>query len=208
MRFAENTLKNLSSSFTGVQVDSINYMQATDKELVMSCRQGNESSWQALVDRYQRLVYAVPRRAGLNEDQAGEVFQEVFVTLFEKMNEINEPDRLHAWLVTTARRKTWRLLSKERSRQSLQTGDDDEALVVVDDSPLPDEALVRLEEQHRIRTALASLDERCQQLLTMLYYQTETPPYSEIAAILGTPEGSIGPTRARCFKKLLKLLGK
>ena len=208
MRFAENTLKNLSSSFTGVQVDPINYMQATDKELVMSCRQGNESSWAALVDRYQRLVYAVPRRAGLNEDQAGEVFQEVFVTLFEKMNEINEPDRLHAWLVTTARRKTWRLLSKERSRQSLQTGDDDEALVVVDDSPLPDEALVRLEEQHRIRTALAGLDDRCQQLLTMLYYQTETPPYSEIAAILGTPEGSIGPTRARCFKKLLKLLDK
>jgi len=206
MRFAENTLKNLSSSFTGVQVDSINYMQATDKELVMSCRQGNESSWQALVDRYQRLVYAVPRRAGLNEDQAGEVFQEVFVTLFEKMNEINEPDRLHAWLVTTARRKTWRLLSKERSRQSLQTSEDDEALVVVDDSPLPDETLVRLEEQHRIRTALAGLDERCQQLLTMLYYQTETPPYSEIAAILGTPEGSIGPTRARCLKKLLKLL--
>jgi len=175
---------------------------------VMSCRQGNESSWAALVDRYQRLVYAVPRRAGLNEDQAGEVFQEVFVTLFEKMNEINEPDRLHAWLVTTARRKTWRLLSKERSRQSMQMGEDDEALVVVDDSPLPDETLVRLEEQHRIRTALAGLDERCQQLLTMLYYQTETPPYSEIAAILGTPEGSIGPTRVRCFKKLLKLLGK
>ncbi len=206
MRFAENTLKNLSSSFTGVQVDPINYMQATDKELVISCRQGNESSWAALVDRYQRLVYAVPRRAGLSEDQASEVFQEVFVTLFEKVNEINDPDRLHAWLVTTARRKTWRLLSKERSRQSLPAGEDDEALVVVDDSPLPDETLVRLEEQHRIRTALAGLDERCQQLLTMLYYQTETPPYSEIAAILGVPEGSIGPTRARCLKKLLKLL--
>lgn len=208
MRFAENTLKNLSSSFTGVQVDPINYMQATDKQLVMWCRQGNESSWQALIDRYQRLVYAVPRRAGLNEDQAGEVFQEVFVTLFEKMNEINEPDRLHAWLVTTARRKTWRLLSKERSRQSIQTDEDDEALVVVDDSPLPDETLVRLEEQHRIRTALAGLDDRCQQLIKMLYYEAEPPPYSEIAAILGMPEGSIGPTRARCLKKLLKLLGK
>jgi len=79
--------------------------------------------------------------------------------------------------------------------------------VVVDDSPLPDETLVRLEEQHRIRTALAGLDPRCQKLLTMLYYETEPPPYSEIAAILGTPEGSIGPTRARCLKKLLKLVG-
>lgn len=180
-------------------------MQPTDKELLISCRRGDESSWQALVDRYQRLIYAIPRRAGLNEDQAGEVFQEVFVTLFEKMNEINEPDRLHAWLVTTARRKTWRLLSKERSLT--KTGDaDDEALAVVDSAPLPDETLVRLEEQHRIRTALDDLDPRCRELLTMLYYQIEPPPYSEIAAALGTPEGSIGPTRARCLKKLMKLL--
>ena len=180
-------------------------MQPTDKELLISCRRGDESSWQALVDRYQRLIYAIPRRAGLNEDQAGEVFQEVFVTLFEKMNEINEPDRLHAWLVTTARRKTWRLLSKERS--STKTGDaDDEVLAVVDSAPLPDETLVRLEEQHRIRTALEDLDPRCRELLTMLYYQIEPPPYSEIAAALGTPEGSIGPTRARCLKKLMKLL--
>lgn len=182
-------------------------MQPTDKELLISCRRGDESSWQALVDRYQRLIYAIPRRAGLNEDQAGDVFQEVFVTLFEKMNDINEPDRLHAWLVTTARRKTWRLLSKERS--AIKTGDGDagdEALAVVDNAPLPDETLVRLEEQHRIRTALADLDPRCRELLTMLYYQVEPPPYAEIAAALGTPEGSIGPTRARCLKKLMKLL--
>ena len=206
MRIAENTLKILCSPFTEVQIDSIKGMQATDKELLIACRKGNESSWATLIDRYQRLVYAVPRRAGLNEDQASEVFQEVFVTLFQKMNEINEPDRLHAWLVTTARRKTWRLLSKERSVQSTQAGEDDEALVVVDDSPLPDEALVRLEEQHRVRTALTGLDARCQKLITMLYYQAEPPPYSEVAAVLGTPEGSVGPTRARCLKKLLKLL--
>jgi len=184
-------------------------MQPTDKELLISCRRGDESSWQALVDRYQRLMYAIPRRAGLNEDQASEVFQEVFVTLFEKMNEINEPDRLHAWLVTTARRKTWRLLSKERSSRSTRMGDGDagdEALAVVDDALLPDETLVRLEEQHRIRTALTELDPRCRELLTLLYYQPEPPPYSEIAAALGTPEGSIGPTRARCLKKLMKLL--
>ena len=184
-------------------------MQPTDKELLISCRRGDESSWQALVDRYQRLIYAIPRRAGLNEDLASEVFQEVFVTLFEKMNEINEPDRLHAWLVTTARRKTWRLVSKERASHSTNAGDGDagdEALAVVDNALLPDETLVRLEEQHRIRTALTDLDPRCRQILTMLYYQAEPPPYSDVATAMGMPEGSIGPTRARCLKKLLKLV--
>jgi len=182
----------------------------TDKELLIACRRGEESSWAALIDRYQRLIYAIPRRAGLNEDQAREVFQEVFVTLFKKMHDINEPDRLHAWLVTTARRKTWRLLSKERSlhaRERLEAHEEAGVLaVLVDDAPLPDEAMIRLEEQHRIRTAVLALDPRCRKLLTMLYYQPEPAPYSEIAAAFGTSEGSIGPTRARCLKKLLRLL--
>jgi RNA polymerase sigma factor (sigma-70 family) len=185
-------------------------MQPTDKELLIACRHGDELSWNALIDRYQRLIYAIPRRAGLNEDQAAEVFQEVFVTLFEKMNEINEPDRLHAWLVTTARRKTWRLLTRDRALQTAKSeeGHNPEEMLatVVDTAPLPDETLMRLEEQHRIRTALASLDPRCQKLLSMLYYRPVPAPYSEIAAAFGTSEGSIGPTRARCLKKLLQLL--
>jgi RNA polymerase sigma factor (sigma-70 family) len=186
-------------------------MQPTDRELLKACREGDESAWEVLVDRYQRLIYAIPRRAGLDEDQASEVFQEVFATLLQKLDDITEPDRLHAWLVTTARRKTWRLLSKERLLRPANTSDErreEELAAVMDDAPLPDENLVRLEEQHRIRTALLALDERCQRLLTLLYYQPEPPSYAEIAAEFGTPEGSIGPTRARCLKKMLQLLEK
>jgi RNA polymerase sigma factor (sigma-70 family) len=186
-----------------------NYMRRTDKELLIACRKGDESSWEALVDRYQRLIYTIPRRAGLDQDQASEVFQDVFVTLLEKINDINDPDRLHAWLVTAARRKTWRLVSKERSLKSVnldEEDDDDELARVVDSNPLPDEVLLQLEEQHRVRTAVETLDDRCQKLLTLLYYQTEPPSYAEIAEDFGTSEGSIGPTRARCLKKLLRLL--
>lgn len=184
-------------------------MQPTDRELLNACRKGDESSWEVLVDRYQRLIYAIPRRAGLSEDQASEVFQEVFATLLQKLDDIMDPDRLHAWLVTTARRKTWRLMSKERLLHPVKTGDeerDEELTGVVDNTPLPDETLVRLEEQHRIRTALLALDERCQKLLTLLYYRPEPPSYAEIAEAFGTSEGSIGPTRARCLKKMLQYL--
>jgi RNA polymerase sigma factor (sigma-70 family) len=184
-------------------------MQSTDRELLIACREGDESAWEVLVDRYQRLIYAIPRRAGLNEDQASEVFQEVFATLLQKLNDITDPDRLHAWLVTTARRKTWRLMSKERLLRSVTDEERDEELIaVVDIALLPDETLVRLEEQHRIRTALLALDERCQKLLTLLYYQPDPPSYAEIAEAFGTSEGSIGPTRARCLKKMLQLLRK
>lgn len=185
-------------------------MSQSDEELLRACGRGEEAAWEALVHRYQRLVYAVARRAGLGDDAAADVFQDVFATLLQKIESIEQPSRLHAWLVTIARRKTWLVIKRSRSTQQLGGGEDEEyeAASIPDEQMLPDEALVQSEEQHMVRTALSELDERCHRLLTMLFYSAEPPAYSEIAAALGTSEGSIGPTRARCLKKLLAALKK
>jgi len=184
-------------------------MEISDEKLLKDCRSGDQGAWEMLVNRYQRLIYAIARRAGLDGDQSAEVFQEVFTTLLEKLDDIAQPERLQAWLVTTARRKTWRLLSREsRWQKSGAEGEDEEDKMeaLPDNAALPDEVLVRLEEQHRVRRALAALDERCRKLLTMLFYSPEPPSYEEIARAIGTKEGSIGPTRARCLQKLLRQL--
>ena len=184
-------------------------MEDSDLQLVLACRRGDQLAWEKLIRRYQRLIYAIPLRAGLDEDQAAEIFQDVFTTLFQKLNDIEEPERLHAWLVTTARRKTWRTISKEHGRPRSDIDvPADEAAAIRDEAPLQDEQLLILEEQHRIRMAVSSLDERCRTLLHMLFYRTEPPSYAELAASLGIPEGSIGPTRARCLAKLLRILKK
>jgi RNA polymerase sigma factor (sigma-70 family) len=184
-------------------------MEKTDLELVLACRSGDQLAWEQLIRRYQRLIYAIPRRAGLTQDEAAEVFQEVFTTFFQRLNDIEEPEKLQAWLVTTARRKTWRAIAKARlGKQSNTNEESPEVAAIQDDAPLPDEQLVILEEQHRIRTAISSLDERCQKLLQMLFYLPDPPSYTEIAASLGTSEGSIGPTRARCLEKLQRILNK
>lgn len=183
----------------------------SDEQLLAACRRGDEGAWEALVLRYQRLIYAIPRRAGLDEDAAAEIFQDVFTTLLESIENIEQPSRLQAWLVTTAKRKTWRSVGRAKALRpfaSEESGEDDEMYDLADAGLLPDEALTRLEEQHLVRAALGELGERCRALLQMLFYAAEVPPYSEIAAALGTSEGSIGPTRARCLKKLLDALKK
>ena len=186
-------------------------MDDSDLQLVLACRRGDQRAWEKLIRRYQRLIYAIPLRAGLNEDQAAEIFQDVFTTFFQKLNDIEEPHRLQAWLVTTARRKTWRTIAKTQTRtravaEAVEWAND--ANAVRDETPLPDEQLLILEEQHRIRTAVSLLDERCQKLLELLFYRAQPPSYAEIAAELGIPEGSIGPTRGRCLGKLLRILKK
>ena len=185
-------------------------MTISDENLVLACHKGDEAAWEALVNRYQRLIYTIPRRAGLDEDQSAEVFQDVFATLLRKLDGIEQPERIQAWIVTTARRMTWRFISREKSHAgSHHNGDEEdesEAARVPDGAPLPDEVMVRLEEQEGVRRAVASMDERCRKLIEMLFYQPKSPAYAEIAEALGTTEGSIGPTRARCLQKLLRLI--
>jgi RNA polymerase sigma factor (sigma-70 family) len=185
-------------------------MEQSDEALLAACRGGDEAAWERLVTQYQRLVYSIPRRAGLDVDAASDVYQTVFVHLVASLDAIERPDRLRAWLVTTAKRETWRFLARRRSGPALAADlaeNDAGVPEPADAAPLADEALELLETQHEVRRAVESLDARCRELLTLLFYTAEPPPYAEIAARLAMPEGSVGPTRARCLKKLMDRVG-
>jgi RNA polymerase sigma factor (sigma-70 family) len=177
---------------------------------LLDCRRGDAAAWEALVLRYRRLIYAIPRRSGLNEEQAADVFQTVFARLLEHLDRIEQPARIGAWFVTTARRESWRVMRRDSAALSLDAEQDDEhrtgADLLPDDAPLPADVVQRLEQQHAVRTAVQALDERCRSLLTLLFYCPQPRAYCEIAAALGIAEGSIGPTRARCLQKLRRLL--
>ena len=186
-------------------------MDLTDEALVLACRRGDESAWETLIRRYQRLIYSIPRRAGLDEFSSAEVFQNVFVSLVQRLDQIEHPDRIHAWLVTTSRRETWRLIRGQRESAAKTISPEDydaEVVELPDGAPLPEEVLLQIEQQHKIRNAVTALDERCRHLIETLFYSSDPPSYSEVAAAFGLPEGSVGPTRARCLKKLLRLLEK
>lgn len=180
-------------------------MEPDDATLVWACRRGDAAAWDTLVTRYQVLIIAIARRSGLNPEQADDVFQRVFTALVEHLDQIAHPDKISAWLVITARREAWRVKRRERVTD-LPLENYGEAADIADDTPLPQEQVLLLEEQQRVRTAVASLDMRCHQMLQLLYYQPIPLSYAEIAAQFGVSEGSIGPTRARCLEKLRRLL--
>ena len=201
---SEVLLKKVSARF------SANGLAKTDAELIGACRQGDEAAWSELVERYQRLIFTVPRRAGLSEEQSADVLQEVFLTLFEKLDEIRQPEKIRSWIVTTAKFKTWGAVRGEKGFYSPETEEEMEAEManLPDTSPLADAVLIELEEQHLIRTALREMEERCQKILSMIYLRDSAATYAEVAREIGIGETSISPLRARCLKKLAKILEK
>ena len=184
---------------------------SVDAELVSRCRAGDARAWEALVQRYQRLVYAIVRRAGLDQHTAGDVFQTVFERLHKHLGQLAEPERLQAWIVTTAKREALRQRAVAQRTVSLvrdgDAGEGTEEWDLADESPTAEAALQDLQQAHLVRLALERLDTRCRDLLTMLFAdEDERLPYEEISRRLGIPVGSIGPTRARCLGKLRRLL--
>lgn len=189
---------------------SASALARSDAELIRSCRVGDQDAWNSLVDRFQRLIITIPRRAGLNEEQAADVFQEVLLTLFEKLDEIKDPARIRSWIVTTAKFKTWAVIRSGKGiRDSSATFEDmeQEMANVPDNSPLADTILVELEQQHLIRIALNQLEDRCRKILSMIYLWDSPATYADVANEIGVGETSISPLRSRCLKKMAKILG-
>lgn len=187
---------------------NVSTVNLSDEELVNACRGGDEAAWETIVYKYQAMLYAIPKRAGLSQDLAADVLQEVFKTLFEKLAAIEQPQYLRAWLTTTTRYKTLHLIEREKFGRINPLFDEENNLryEVRDETLLPDENLIRLEQENQIETAIGKIDERCRRLLSLLYFGVEPIPYDEIAKILNIPSGSIGATRSRCLQKLMKFL--
>lgn len=180
-------------------------MELTDAELVRACIDGDQQAWEQLVQRYQRLVYSIPRRSGLDQDAAAEVFQRVFTSLVEHLDGLERPERVSAWLVTAAKRESWRAARRPAaSRAALAP--EEHAADVPDSEVLAEDELVRLEEHATLRRAIDCLEDRCRELVYLMFYADEPLSYGEVAERLGIAEGSIGPIRGRCLERLRRLM--
>jgi RNA polymerase sigma factor (sigma-70 family) len=170
--------------------------------LVKAAAAGDEAAWEKLVTRHSRLLWAVARSVGLSASDAADVCQTTWMQLVRHASSIHDPDRIGAWLATTARREA--ILISRRSRRDIPSGDDpvleqQSASPVID---LTDAALARDERVIcALRAAIAELPERSRQLLALLATDP-VPPYAEISRRLDMPIGSIGPTRARALERL------
>lgn len=171
----------------------------TDAALVRKCLRGDAAAWDLLVERYGRLVYSVPRRLGLSAPEADDVFQAVFMIVFQRLGALRDIERLSGWLIRIAHRESWRLA---RRRRLLPAPGEDQ----VADAEPTEAQVAALEEAQHVREALTLLNPRDRRLLEILFFEGGPSAYQDAAEELQMPLGSIGPTRMRALRKLEALL--
>ena len=172
-------------------------------ELLAAAASGDQGAWDVLVLRHNGLLWSIARSFRLDAADAADVVQMTWLKLVEHVDRITEPERLPAWLATTARRECLQLLRRGARDQRVDRGEP--MLEPTDPAPEVDDALLRKERNAALWAAVGRLTERCQRLLRVL--TAEPPPaYVEVAAALDMPVGSIGPARQRCLAQLRQVI--
>jgi len=183
-----------------VAVHDVSTMSA--EQLLAACRGGDIDAWERLVDRYHNLVFAVAVGEGLATEDAADLTQSTFEALLAQLDNIRDDSRIASWLMTVARRQAWRIRDG-RGKLTVLPDESSRCLEELSSQDASDEVVRMM----WVYEGLARLGDPCRQLITALYFDPQSPSYAEIAADLGRPVGSIGPSRARCLAQLRQILG-
>jgi RNA polymerase sigma-70 factor (ECF subfamily) len=156
-----------------------------DRIYVIQAQLGDDDAFMKLVDRYSgRLLYYI-RRLLEDADRSDDVLQEVWLTVYKKLNTLRDASVFSVWLYRAARNRAIRLL-RDESRyvfveryDELDFIDDDRESLLFDD----------IDKLHRV---LKTLSPEQKEAIVLRFF--EEMSYQEISDIMGC---SIGTVRSR-----------
>jgi RNA polymerase sigma factor (sigma-70 family) len=163
----------------------------SDAELVARCRAGDADAWRVFVERFSRYVYAIAVSGYRLQDQdAEDVFQDVFTRVYQRIDQLRDPDAVRPWLAQLTRRTC---LDRIRAGSRVQLVDEVEEAAV-------DDTLAHLEDAWEVRDLLARLSDGCRDILDRFFVQDQS--YVTIGEELGIPSGTIASRLSRCLASL------
>jgi RNA polymerase sigma factor (sigma-70 family) len=166
--------------------------------LVKEAATGNGAAWNELVERFSPLVTSIARGYRLNAPDTEDLCQTVWLRLVEGIGTIRDPERTGAWLAAVTRHEALRLVRRAGRESPVDdTGLDETA----SEERGADERLLAAERKRAVWAAIDRLPARTQEVMRHLLADP-MPGYGLVAALLGIPVNSVGPTRSRALRAL------
>jgi len=183
------------------------------KEVIERCKVGDEKAFAEVVLHSQKKVFNIAYRMLGNLEEAKDLAQEVFLSVFKSIKDLKEEIKFEAWLTQITLnhcRNRWKYLKRRQYFNSdslddpIETEDGSMPRAIVDPSDNPETLYEKKSIQQFIQRGLMKLKEDQRELIVLRDLQGYS--YEEMGQWLGLPEGTIKSKLHRARMDLKEIL--
>lgn len=170
-----------------------------DQQLIDKVLTGDTNSFELIIIKYQRKLYATILNIVKDSDVAQDIVQDAFMKAFEKLSSLRNKNQFYPWVKRIA--INCALLGFEKNKRMVDVGNHsgneengDDFFDRLTDYANPEEDLLNDELKRFVRRFVDSLPDKLR--VVIILREVEDMSYEEIAEILNIPVGTV---RSRLF---------
>jgi len=167
-------------------------MTSTDEELVARSIGGDSESFNELILRWERPIYALAYRTIGREEDARDVCQETFLRAFRALPGFRGQAKFSSWLYRIALNLCRDWMRRERRARLVQPPEDVDLMdlaVAAEPSESIEDLVSRKDQARLVERAMATLSEEQRTAIVLKEYHGLT--FQEIADVVGCPLSTV-----------------
>ena len=162
---------------------------ALEDDLIKRCRDGDQRAMEQIVKRYEKQVYNTAFGIVGNREDAQDITQDVFLTIWNKIGQFKFRSKFSTWIYQIAKNQSLNLKNLKKRRQTDATEINDSQAWVPVDEKTPETTLLVYEQQKLLLRALDNLKEKHRTILVLR--EMEALSYDDISEVLGCSTGRV-----------------
>jgi RNA polymerase sigma-70 factor (ECF subfamily) len=188
-------------------------MSRRERLLIRKLRERDEKAFREIVAEHSDRIYNLTYRMLGNREEAEDVSQEVFITLFKSIDSFRGDSKLSTWLYRIAVNHCKNRIKYLARRHDRDQSEYDEELLrehaagaatAPNPAPRPDKQLEGVELEQIMQRCIALLEE--EHRLVIVLRDVEDLSYEEICAITNLPTGTVKSRLHRARLALKKMM--
>jgi RNA polymerase sigma-70 factor (ECF subfamily) len=170
-----------------------------DSELLVQFRDPatKEKAYTAIVRKYQERLYWHIRRMVVEHEDANDVLQNVFIRVWNGLENFREDSQLYTWLYRIGTNECLTYLEQQKKRSSVSLSDGETGL---ENKIRADKHFDPNKLEWKLQLAIQQLPEKQRIVFTLRYY--DEMPYEQMSKVLDTSEGALKASYHHAVKKI------
>ena len=171
----------------------------SDAELLVEFRNPatKEKAFTAMIKKYQEKLYWHVRRMVIEHEDANDVLQNVFIRVWNGLENFREESQLYTWLYRIATNECLTYIEQQKKRGSVSLNDVESGL---SNKIKADQHFDANRLEWKLQLAIQQLPEKQRIVFNLRYY--DEMPYEEMSRVLETSEGALKASYHHAVKKI------